>query len=322
MINPMWSAIPELKQQLQDVQNFILKQIDPLDQAIAQPIREQVISGGKMIRPACLLIFSDFGNVAYQTKIKAAAAMEVLHIATLIHDDVIDDSKLRRNVETIQVHLGDRNAIYAGDYLMTVYFDLISQVATNQQEVQLNARGMKKILKGELDQLRINYNPQATVKMYLREIAGKTAQLIELSAQFGAVLATDDPTIIHHARFIGHNIGMAFQIEDDILDYQGHRQTGKPQLEDLKNGVYSIPLIYALQFDRDLKSFLIDKKQLTPAEITAVAERVQTSGGLRAAQQLAQNYSQKALTLIEDLPANQYKKYIRWVTKKLLKRKQ
>ncbi|UQS82140.1 polyprenyl synthetase family protein [Bombilactobacillus folatiphilus] len=322
MINSMWSEVPELRQQLQDVQDLILEQLTFLDSMIANPIKQQVLSGGKMIRPAFLLIFSDFGQADYQTRIKAAAAMEVLHLATLIHDDVIDDSKLRRNVETIQAHLGDRNAIYAGDYLMTVYFSLVSEVANSRDDLLLNASGMKKILRGELDQLKMNYNPEATTKMYLREIAGKTAQLIELSAQFGAVLAHSTPHLIHHARFIGHNIGMSFQIEDDILDYRGDEQTGKPQLEDLKNGVYTIPLILAMQLDPELWQFLQGKKNLSDDEVAHVAQQVQDCGGLAAAQALAKKYSQKALVLIEDLPANHYKKYMSWLTRKLLKRHQ
>lgn len=324
MINSLWSQIPELNQQLEQVQGIILKQIKPLNDPVASLIKQQITSGGKMLRPACLLLFSKFGpHQDKNQKLQAAAAMEVLHLATLIHDDVIDDSDLRRNVPTIQVQLGDRNAIYAGDYLLTVYFDLISQVANHQSEIIFNARGIKKILRGELDQLQINRNVEATVKMYLREIAGKTAQLIELSAQFGAMLAQADKHIIHKARFIGHNLGMAFQIQDDVLDYLGSSKLGKPKLEDLKNGVYTLPLIYTLcQENSQLPQFLKQHPQLNDSQIQDVAQIVKEQGGLKAAQSLAQKYTNKALGLIRELPQNQYRRYLEQITKELLQRQQ
>ncbi|UQS82974.1 polyprenyl synthetase family protein [Bombilactobacillus thymidiniphilus] len=323
MINPMWAKAPEINKQLEDVQAILLQRVDQLNDPMATLVKKQVVSGGKMIRPVCLLVFSSFGNASYETRIQGAAAMEILHLATLMHDDVIDDSNLRRNVETVQVKLGDRNAIYAGDYLMTVYFEIVSNISNSRSEIVLNAFSMEKILRGELDQLLINNNVNATVKMYLREVAGKTAQLIELSAQYGALLTNADSLIVHHARFIGHNLGMAFQIQDDILDYLGNKKTGKPQLEDLKNGVYTIPLIFALENSSgDLRDFLTDKKQLTEAEITYVAQQVVELGGIAAAQDLASKYSQKALRLIDELPQTKYAHLMKWVVEKLLKRQQ
>ncbi|NVY96636.1 polyprenyl synthetase family protein [Lactobacillus sp. DCY120] len=325
MINPIWKPFPKIEAQLQTVQTLILEQIRPLPQPLDDLVRQQVLSGGKMLRPACLLLFSQLGPDRDSPQIlPAAAAIEILHLATLIHDDVIDDADLRRHVPTIQRRLGDRNAIYAGDYLMTAYFSLIGQVAQNREQILLNAQGMRKILLGELDQLQINRNLDATVKMYLHEVSGKTAQLLELSAQFGAQLGHAEARLIHHARFIGHNLGMAFQIEDDILDYRGQWQVGKPHLEDLKNGVYTIPLIYALQADQDqsLHNFLQEHPDLTSQECQQVAQWVEDLGGLTAAQELAFKYTQKAQVLIQDLPQGRIRQELAYLTRKLLKRQQ
>ncbi|MBA1395103.1 polyprenyl synthetase family protein, partial [Lactobacillus sp. XV13L] len=142
-----------------------------------------------------------------------------------------------------------------------------------------------------------------TVRMYLREISGKTAQLIELSAQFGAMLAQSNQHIIHKARFIGHNLGMAFQIQDDILDYSGSAHLGKPRLEDLKNGVYTLPLIYTLrQKNSQLPQFLKQHPQLTDTQIQQIAQIVVEQGGMQAAQALARKYTNKAIALIAELP--------------------
>ena len=323
MINSLWVNIPELNEQLEQVQEIILQQIKPLKEPLSGLIRQQVTSGGKMIRPACLLLFNQFGSYNNLTqKLHAAAAMEVLHLATLIHDDVIDGSNLRRNVPTIQVRLGDRNAIYAGDYLLTVYFELISKVANNLNDVVFNALSIKKILQGELDQLQINHNLQASVKMYLREISGKTAQLIELSAQLGAILAQADKHIVRKARFIGHNLGMAFQIQDDVLDYLGSTKMGKPQSEDLKNGIYTLPLIYALNSSQEVKRFLELHPRLNNEQVQQVVQMVIAAGGVQQAQNLAYKYSSKALALIKQLPAIPARSYLQELTQRLLKRQQ
>lgn len=323
MINSLWVNIPELNEQLEQVQEIILQQIQPLKEPLSGLIRQQITSGGKMIRPACLLLFNQFGSYNNLTqKLHAAAAMEVLHLATLIHDDVIDGSNLRRNVPTIQVCLGDRNAIYAGDYLLTVYFELISKVANNLNDVVFNALSIKKILQGELDQLQINHNLQASVKMYLREVSGKTAQLIELSAQLGAIMAQADKHIVRKARFIGHNLGMAFQIQDDVLDYLGSTKMGKPQSEDLKNGIYTLPLIYALNSSHEVKRFLELHPQLNNEQVQQVVQMVVAAGGVQQAQNLAYKYSSKALALIKQLPVIPARSYLQKLTQRLLKRQQ
>ena len=321
MINSFWNRTPHLQQQLTAVQTLILHQVDQLKAPLAPLIRQQILNGGKMLRPAFLLIFSQFGPQPQEDQlIEAAAAMEILHLATLMHDDVIDNSPTRRHSATVQTQVGDRNAIYAGDYLLTVYFELIARVTTNQAQILQQARGLQKILQGELDQLQINANVNATVKMYLREIAGKTAQLIELSAQLGATLAQAEPQIIHQARFIGHNVGMAFQIQDDVLDYLGSTKMGKPQAEDLKNGIYTLPLIYALNSSQEVKRFLELHPRLNNEQVQQVVQMVIAAGGVQQAQNLAYKYSSKALALIKQLPAIPARSYLQELTQRLLKR--
>ncbi|MCT6894269.1 MAG: polyprenyl synthetase family protein [Bombilactobacillus mellifer] len=323
MINSFWNRTPHLQQQLTAVQTLILHQVDQLKAPLAPLIRQQILNGGKMLRPAFLLIFSQFGPQPQEDQlIEAAAAMEILHLATLMHDDVIDNSPTRRHSATVQTQVGDRNAIYAGDYLLTVYFELIARVTTNQAQILQQARGLQKILQGELDQLQINANVNATVKMYLREIAGKTAQLIELSAQLGATLAQAEPQIIHQARFIGHNVGMAFQIQDDILDYVGDERTGKPQFEDLTNGVYTLPLIYALQTDPNghLRQLLQTTPPLTAMQVQQIVHQVILNGGITAAQRLAHKYTHKAQALIEQLPPAHAQKLLQVLIPYLLQR--
>lgn len=323
MINSIWKNYPKLVKQLDKTQEFILEEVQlPQNPEISQIITELIQSGGKMTRPAFFYLCSQFGQkeLPEEQMISAAATLEILHIATLIHDDVIDNSPLRRTVATIHSKYGMRNAIYAGDYLFTIYFELLAKISPDQKDILLNARSMKKILLGELDQMLINDNPDATVKMYLREVSGKTAELFQLSAQFGAIMGFADEKVIKQLKYIGHDIGMAFQIIDDLLDYSTKKATGKPVYEDLENRVYSLPIIMALKKDNGELKELLQKKQFSDVELEQVVQIIKTNGAIEETRQVAKHYTDAALKRIEKLPDCDAKKMLREITKQMLKR--
>jgi len=141
--------------------------------------------------------------------------------------------------------------------LFTLYFELISKNLESNTDILRNALSMKKILIGELDQMLINFNVESTTEMYFKEISGKTAELFSLSATMGAVVSGSSQELIERCKKIGHNIGMAFQIIDDILDFGNSSQIGKPVHEDLKNGVYSLQLVLAKIQPKFVKIFLV-----------------------------------------------------------------
>lgn len=318
-INPMWAAFPALHDRLVKVEDVVQNHIYLRNKMIQDTLFDLTSGGGKLVRPAFLLLFATFGQMPEADKLeKSAAAMEVLHLATLVHDDVVDNSPLRRGVKTIHSQYGDRNAIYAGDYLFTVYFELINETARNPEDVHLNAMMMRRILLGELDQMRFDFTTGMTVKDYLREIDGKTAALFQLSCEYGARIANAPILIQRRARRIGHDIGMAFQVLDDILDYtQNADEMLKPVGEDLRSETYSIPLLYAVKNQPQLAVAL--RQEMTPAHVATVAKAVQTYG-VPDAKALASAYTQKALDQINQLPKTSNTTILRQITEALLQR--
>ena len=322
-VHHMWDNYPTLQQDLADALQVIDSSIKIREKRIERNVKEMIHSGGKLLRPAYFLLCSQIGeDYNRERAIAVAAALEVLHLATLVHDDVIDDAKTRRGVETIQAKYGKNYAVYTGDYLFCVCFKIMAQHAKELSIIELNTNSMERILLGELDQMSMRNNYDMTVKEYLKQIAGKTAQLFALSCFLGAETSQATLAQKHLARKIGHNMGMAFQIMDDILDYtQDSRQLGKPVLNDVKQGVYSLPLIYAMRKNRAAFRPLLEKgEDMTLEDQNALLRLIETHQGVEQAKELAAKYTEKALGLIGKLPKGPYQEQMFHITSALLKR--
>lgn len=321
MANSIWKSYPQLGEKLDLTTDYIHQMVKINNLDISSMIID-LTSGGKMLRPAFFLLFSEFGNEKKSTKelVPLAASLEILHVATLIHDDVIDDSPMRRSQPTIHTKYGRRNAIYAGDYLFTVYFELISKHLERNTDILRNALSMKHILIGELDQMCINFNVKATTDMYLNEISGKTAELFSLSATMGAIVSGGNQELIERCKEIGHDIGMAFQIIDDILDFSNSSETGKPVHEDLRNGVYSLPYILGLEAGNKDLIAILSKEVLTDSDDEQATNIVIDDGYLNRAKEIAQGFTQHALDEIAKLPKNTSRRVLTEVVKRLVNR--
>lgn len=325
-LHPMWQDYPELADQLTATLHLMEDVVKLKNKKVEAAILEMIHAGGKLLRPAYQLLFAQFGPDQDEKKATSlAASIEMLHTATLIHDDIIDESTLRRGLPTISATYGNDTAVYAGDYLFICCFKLLSDYATSLNSLQLNSRSMEKILNGELGQMDDRYKLDQTVENYLENISGKTAELFTLSCFVGAFESGNSERFAKKAGMIGHNIGIAFQIMDDLLDYQANAETlGKPVLEDVRQGVYSLPLIYALSQDQEqLRPYLEKKEQMTEKDTSAVQQLVQELGGVAYAQQLAADYTEKALKDIRKLPDNFYgtKEKLERLTSQILTRK-
>ena len=322
-IHPMWEAYPELQSELVQTIELMDSRIHLRNKSIEHALIDMMHTGGKLVRPAYTLLFSTFGEDHDPSRARAfAAAIEVLHMATLIHDDVIDDSPKRRGQKTIQSKYGKDIAVYAGDYLFTVSFKLLTDYSNSMKQMQINTKGMERILMGEIDQMHLRYNQKITVRNYLTQISGKTAQLFALACYSGALEGGQSERFARNCYYIGSHIGMAFQIMDDILDYsQTAESFGKPVLEDVRQGIYSAPLIYAMRKDYSVFKTLLGKKEhMTNEDTTNVQQLVIDLGGLDEAQRLASKYTHKALKRIDQLPDSSEKEIIRKVTVSLLER--
>lgn len=324
-IHVMWNDYPKLKKELQKTLDLMSSSISLPNKEIENTIIEMFHSGGKLLRPAYLLLFSKLGKKSDSKKsIALAAAMETLHTATLIHDDIIDEADLRRGVTTLQTKFDKDVAVYSGDYLFIVCFKLLVQYTDSFRSIKLNTASMEKVLLGELGQMDTRYQIDITVDEYIQNISGKTAELFALSCFLGYFENGGSKRVAADCREIGKSIGLAFQIVDDILDYsQDEMSIGKPVLEDVKQGVYSLPLICALKENKDFFEPLLSKKeQMTDEDAMKVHEGVITFNGVEKAYELADFYTEQALRLIQTLPNNKEntKQTIYDITKNILTR--
>lgn len=322
-VHQMWDTYPELKNDLSKVLQLIESNIRVRDKVVENTIKDLIYSGGKLLRPAYSLLCSQIGPSKDKNRaIAVAAALETLHMATLIHDDVIDESPTRHNIPTIHAHNGNKFAIYAGDYLFCVCFTILSKHATSLSHLEFNARSMEKILSGELDQLNARYQSKVTVKNYLTRISGKTAQLFAVSCYSGAIESEASRALAMNAWNMGHYIGMSFQIMDDILDYKGDSLTlGKPVMADIKQGHYNLPLIYAIQANpKELTPILDKKEDLTDEDMQQISKLIAKYKGVEKAEHLAIKYTEKAVKQLNKLPEGDYKNHLYEITNSLLKR--
>ena len=322
-IHPMWESYPEMKQDLAAVLKVIEANVTLRNKKARTTILNFLHASGKLLRPAFFLLIAKTGKEYDRAQvIHVAASIEVLHMASLIHDDIIDEARTRRGLPTVQSQFGQKYALYTGDYLFCVCFKILSKYANSLSTIEFNTDAVERILIGELDQMESRYNININVKQYLRQISRKTAALFAMSCHMGAELSAVDNLAKTNARKIGYEIGMAFQILDDILDYtQAASTMRKPALEDVKQGVYSLPLIYAMnQKKEDFIPLLGKKEKITEADIIKILDLIKKYNGIEKAKELATKYTNKAIVRINKLPDCESKVIMLELTEKLLQR--
>lgn len=322
--NQPWHKYPLIKDELNKVNHCIEEQIHLPYPELEKALQEMAQNGGKYLRPTLLILAAKASgqDEIGQNIIQVASSIEILHMATLIHDDVIDDSDKRRGAISIQARFGKDTAVYAGDFLFTKFFDLILKSELNHQYMIQNAKTMRHILDGELNQMAERFNLNQKYSDYLANIKGKTAALFRLAAQEGAYLANASSEVSAALSHYGENLGIAFQMIDDILDYTGSQKLNKPTLEDLATGVYSLPLLIALDSDLrpELEPILAKNQAMTLEDIDQIQAIVLNSAAIEKSRQIARQYSQAALDNLQVLPNTSAKKLLIQMTKKLLTR--
>lgn len=256
---------------------------------------------GKYIRAISVLTCAlDENNEIHPDAIRFAAAIEILHLATLVHDDVMDGADSRRGITTLHKEYGHKTAIICGDYLLAVAVNLVQQTERKQDYLELDLSNyMLEIALGELTQHLNNGNYNIKVKEYLEIIRGKTAALFEASFVAGNITIEDHHNIDDY-KLLGNNIGMIFQLVDDCIDFEvSDEDAKKPTQSDFEQGVFTLPLILALQ--KAGKNF----KQLTRLEVNALVKEYR---GLEDTKVLASEYYEDSLELINKLDVSKEKK--------------
>ncbi len=244
----LWSQIqailgPKLLETEELLRDFTLSNV-----SIMQDLLDHITgSRGKRLRPILLLLCAGFKPANDYLLIKAAAAVELIHTASLIHDDIIDESSERRGKATLNAGWGNSPAVLAGDFLFARAFELLALCGDFELN-KLLTRAVGTMCEGEIEQRNCSYNFQLTEEQYLRNIYRKTAALMEVCCSSGARLSKLEEGALQQLEAYGRNLGYAFQIIDDVLDITGDPSlTGKPAGNDLREGVVTLPVIYVLQ---------------------------------------------------------------------------
>jgi heptaprenyl diphosphate synthase len=321
-----WFEDQILTRQLNQVKLSMVENLRSGDQYLNGSLDYLMMSGGKMLRPAFLLIGSRFNKISSKREndlIKLATAMETLHIATLIHDDIIDEAKLRRDQESIQYKYSKEYAVYMGDYLLSQCFLMLSELNIPRELAVRLAKVVSKICMGEIKQYTKRYDVNITPMEYIRIASGKTAALFAVSLTAGGYMSKVSKDTLKLLGRIGYEIGMAFQLVDDLLDYTGDEEkVGKDLRSDLIRGYYSMPVIFALRDTSSNQSEIRKKLEegLASEDIPELIDWIRATGGIEKTRELAIKYHQRAETLIEKLPDNEGKNILREMLPKLLER--
>lgn len=318
-----WKDYPKIFQELVVVKNIIKKNIKGSDTYLNNSIVPLVEQGGKMLRPAFVLLSGKFGEYNSKKMHNMAAVVEMLHLATLVHDDIIDNSKLRRGCETIQSKYGKDFAVYAGDYLFCSCFNMLSQYDYTMDNLKKVSQVIRKICLGEIKQNYFRYTRKVDFNKYIKIISGKTAALFSLSFILGASEAECDEALVKTLGRIGYNVGMAFQIIDDLLDYTGDAgKIGKSTQNDLKQGYYTLPIIFALEEDNNGElASILDRSSFDKDDVKTIFELVKKYNGVEKSKKLVERYTKKAFENIEKLPHCESKIILSQVLENLTHRK-
>ena len=306
--------VHEMKEQLGDVEAYLENTVGHLP----SPTRERALNilraGGKRVRPAfAIMTASMFGKE--KEIIPLAAALEMIHMASLIHDDVVDQADTRRGRGTINALYGDGYAVYVGDYVLTRAIEIVRQQPNSNRLLQIMADLSIEMSLGEVEQLRSAFDIKQTVEDYNYRIDRKTALLMATSCQAAAVASGASEEEIDIFYKIGYNLGMEFQIRDDILDMRSNtKKLGKPAGSDLAHGIMTLPTILVLQQDfaekEELLQLIENRFSGGQSEVERAIAIIIKQGGLEEASVYADGYLAQAKAYISQLPEFKRKKML------------
>ena len=271
-----------LKKDLGILDEYIRSIVRDLDDLLGKVFAGTLLAGGKRIRPALFLICARNNRYNIDYLLPAAAGIEMLHTASLIHDDIIDNSFLRRGTKTIHNVYDKDTARYAGDYLFTYAFYLLNSYSNHQIYKEMSYTSQSLVI-GEFDQLKTKSLLRQSEKMYLEKINEKTSSLFKLSCVLGGILSGSKEKDIENMRKFGGFLGMAFQINDDLIDININRpadKIDKPVGNDIRQGNITLPIIYALKDDKISPSIknLLEKKDFSEDDADRILKLINLSG--------------------------------------------
>lgn len=307
---------------MREVDQVIAHRLDSGVPLVGQVARYIIAAGGKRLRPALLLLICGALGFKGAQRFNLAAVVEFIHTSTLLHDDVVDDSSLRRGNPTANETFGNPASVLVGDFLYSRCFQMMVD-AQNMRIMQVLADATNVIAEGEVQQLMNMHNAELDEAGYLQVIRSKTAKLFEASARVGAILAGSSPELEEICAEYGQALGTAFQVIDDVLDYTGEAAVmGKNLGDDLREGKTTLPLIAAMQRGTTSQSALIKEAIETGgvAMLDQVIDIVKTTGALDVAHLAATQEAQRAIAAARQLPAGPHTECLLQLAAQLLER--
>lgn len=273
------------------------------DSTMLNHLLQITMNGGKRIRPLLVLLSGDSKDDLNKRQLyTAAVAIELMHIASLIHDDIIDQSTTRHNIKTLHNQYSLETSIHLGDYLLNKSMELFSQFKIPRLHEEISIV-MKKLCLGELNQQHNYFNFNLSFDDYIDKSEQKTGALISLSLVVGGLVHGLEPQLIDRLSMIGSHIGIAYQVKDDILDFTSTaHKVGKPVGYDLRNGIVTLPTLFALE-DSIFKNDILELNPDTePSQFDLICEQIKNSTSIKKANDICKNYITMSKKLIDELP--------------------
>ncbi|HML71203.1 MAG TPA: polyprenyl synthetase family protein [Macellibacteroides fermentans] len=279
---------------------------------------------GKHVRPLLVLLTAKACGKITEHTINAAVLLELLHTATLIHDDVIDETKERRGLPSLNAIFDNRVSVLVGDYILSSA--LIRAIQTrNLQIISIVSNLGRDLSEGEIKQLETAEESIVDEEAYMQVIKKKTATLLSACTEIGAICADAPADIVEKSKLLGEYLGYAFQIKDDIFDYYKNEDLGKPTGNDIREGKVTLPLLYALQHagPAELETYMmwLRSKEFTPVQVDQLIDFAIRKGGIEYAENRMRHYHSKAIELVDSYPDSDAKEALILLANYIIERK-
>lgn len=297
----------DLTRRLDLVEKLLFAHVEGKYPFVNETSRHLIVAGGKRLRPVLTLLAANYGNTGERQVIEAAVVCELTHLATLYHDDVMDEAPLRRGVESANERWGNAVAILTGDYLFAKASDLLADLGP--EAVRLQARTFERLVIGQIRETQGPQNGADPLEHYISVIADKTGSLFGTSIRFGALLSGASPQIVEALTTFGEEIGLAFQLADDVIDIASQtNESGKTPGTDLREGVPTLVTLLVQKANRPE-----DQKLITSLggpisdehEVTEVLNALRSHPALDEALTIALQYAENSRKLLSSLPVNE-----------------
>lgn len=304
------------------VDGYIYARVHGEPQALYEAALHLIRAGGKRLRPVVVIASAGALGEQAEKALPFAAAVELVHNFTLIHDDIMDRDEVRRGVPTVHKLWGEAMAITAGDLLFSKAFEVLvdavdkgvppARVAKAARQL---ARSSSVVAEGQALDMMFEEEEDIGIEDYLKMIYKKTGALFEASAVLGGLVSTEDEGVLAGLATYGKSLGIAFQIRDDVLSITGEEgELGKPVYNDIREGKKTLPIIYALERlgdeERERLRYLIGRRDASPEELREAAELIKKSGAVDYAEKLAEEYMKRAVAALTVLPENRYRRLL------------